>query len=287
MLERLLQLYPTAVTHTPPAKEAYIALLVEQQWLYIPREVISDTELALLQVFLDVDATTKLELVGLDKTWYDFLYHHATLPNNLPDSVRFLHLQLISTPMDTVLWRETLAASIEGFVGIIPLDVKRFVCILDGQTTSSATFLNSLNSLLNSLNADFELTTFGCLGQIYEGKATLPERYQQEVQLLESFFVQHVANDVVPLTALLLNHISHNIVQQLPALNELKRTILQSIEYSTTIQALIACQGNLSQTADKLFIHRNTLTYRLNKFMKETGFNLQYLPDLMICYLLL
>lgn len=38
-----------------------------------------------------------------------------------------------------------------------------------------------------------------------------------------------------------------------------------------TLAALLACNMNLSQTAKKLFIHRNTLLYRLQKLKEATG----------------
>nr|WP_240330085.1 MULTISPECIES: helix-turn-helix domain-containing protein [unclassified Facklamia] len=67
----------------------------------------------------------------------------------------------------------------------------------------------------------------------------------------------------------------------------LQQIIRQNNEYSSLIQALFEHQGNLSQAAEQLYIHRNTLTYRLQKFYKETGMQLQHLPDLVICYLCL
>ena len=53
------------------------------------------------------------------------------------------------------------------------------------------------------------------------------------------------------------------------------------------LETLFEHQGNLSQAADELYIHRNTLTYRLSKYTKETGLNLQHLTDLIVSYLAL
>jgi purine catabolism regulator len=39
----------------------------------------------------------------------------------------------------------------------------------------------------------------------------------------------------------------------------------QNGELIKTLEAYFACHGNLSQTADMLIVHRNTLLYRMNR----------------------
>ncbi|NRE28611.1 Fis family transcriptional regulator, partial [Enterococcus faecalis] len=51
--------------------------------------------------------------------------------------------------------------------------------------------------------------------------------------------------------------------------------------------ALWKNQGNISSTAKDLFMHRNTLHYRLEKFFEQTGLSLKKMDDLIFCYLLL
>nr|WP_241393066.1 helix-turn-helix domain-containing protein [Clostridium tetanomorphum] len=46
-------------------------------------------------------------------------------------------------------------------------------------------------------------------------------------------------------------------------------------EIITTIEEFIKSDLNISDAAKKLFIHRNTLIYRLDKIYKETGFDIR------------
>lgn len=50
-------------------------------------------------------------------------------------------------------------------------------------------------------------------------------------------------------------------------------------EMMETIRAFFRNDLNLSTTARELFIHRNTLIYRLDKIRKETGFDLRHFRD--------
>lgn len=61
---------------------------------------------------------------------------------------------------------------------------------------------------------------------------------------------------------------------------------LNSDEIKTAMNFL-ECNLNISETARKLYIHRNTLIYRLDKIQKDTGFNLRIFKDALEFYLLL
>ena len=54
------------------------------------------------------------------------------------------------------------------------------------------------------------------------------------------------------------------------------------IELLNTIEQFLQCDLNLSETAKKLFIHRNTLIYRLDKIKKETGFDIKNFNQAMV-----
>ena len=46
-----------------------------------------------------------------------------------------------------------------------------------------------------------------------------------------------------------------------------------------TLDAFFVCHGNLSQTATRLHIHRNTLTYRLEQIAQITQVNFDDADD--------
>ncbi|WP_438435040.1 PucR family transcriptional regulator [Gorillibacterium sp. sgz500922] len=50
-------------------------------------------------------------------------------------------------------------------------------------------------------------------------------------------------------------------------------------ELLTTLESFFAQECNVSETAKKLYIHRNTLLYRLDKFKQETGLDVRTFND--------
>ena len=45
-------------------------------------------------------------------------------------------------------------------------------------------------------------------------------------------------------------------------------------ELTKTLNTYLECSGNGTETAEKLFIHRNTLHYRIEKIEQITGYDL-------------
>ena len=42
-----------------------------------------------------------------------------------------------------------------------------------------------------------------------------------------------------------------------------------------TVRAYLLCNGNITKTAQDIFVHRNTLLYRLNQIRDLTGWDLE------------
>ncbi|MGG6313310.1 PucR family transcriptional regulator [Paenibacillus macerans] len=55
--------------------------------------------------------------------------------------------------------------------------------------------------------------------------------------------------------------------------------LLQDEETLTTLETFFALDCNVSETAKRLYIHRNTLLYRIEKFKQETGLDVRTFRD--------
>ena len=56
-------------------------------------------------------------------------------------------------------------------------------------------------------------------------------------------------------------------------------------ELEQTAMSFFECNLNISETAHKLFIHRNTLIYRINKLESITGYDIRKFNDAINYYL--
>lgn len=292
MIASLKKIYPNSL-HKPqnlPSSEAYFHFCHEDDSLYIPLQDLDAAQLQLLKVFSQKTATSRPNLLTnqLEERWYQFLVHkHSAIPTGV-DHIRILQLDYYKRPdaFDYMMWRETLMSAIEAVVTVIQLNERRLLVILDSDKSDTDAMMQ-ITGLVNTLDDDFELSTRGIIGQIHTVSHALPTLYENEQALFDKALQSEVFNHIQYLSDRLLTYIAHEATLQQPILANLRQQILSNSEYEATIRTLFEHRGNLTQAAEALFVHRNTLSYRMNKFTKETGFNLQHLPDLIICYLAL
>jgi sugar diacid utilization regulator len=91
--------------------------------------------------------------------------------------------------------------------------------------------------------------------------------------------VLHFHDSIPQLVSTLLpntdrTHIVQHILQGIDTDEELLRTI----------KMYFACNQNLTLTAKKLFIHRNSLHYRLEKLTERTGLDIRRFHDAFALY---
>jgi carbohydrate diacid regulator len=78
------------------------------------------------------------------------------------------------------------------------------------------------------------------------------------------------------------------LIYQLPLplcrmfISEVLRGISINLETIQTVEKFFECHLNVSETAAQLYIHRNTLIYRLDKIQKTTGLDLRCFEDAII-----
>ena len=67
------------------------------------------------------------------------------------------------------------------------------------------------------------------------------------------------------------------------------KEIIDSIEKKDldTIKAFLMCNGNSSVTANELYLHRNSLNYRMNSFINNTSMDIRDINTLMFLKLIL
>ncbi len=113
------------------------------------------------------------------------------------------------------------------------------------------------------------------------------EACREAEQALETGRIFHLKDPV----QIYRKQILERMLQEIPA--ERRRAIRRELltdggerilndEMMETADAFLRSDLNLSDTARQMFIHRNTLTYRLDKIRKETGLDLRRFSDAVI-----
>lgn len=127
----------------------------------------------------------------------------------------------------------------------------------------------------------------GCwagIGRNVEEAEKLPESYRMAMKALETGLRHKAAGKVFAYDKLVLERLADMIPEEDAAM--LRGEILSpetdkllTPEILETIQVFFRNDLNLSTTARQLYLHRNTLMYRLEKVRRETGLDLRKFED--------
>ena len=140
------------------------------------------------------------------------------------------------------------------------------------------------NNLAENILSDLYIECTIAIGGMIESLENLKNIYSNCLQALDLKKKYNLSSYVINYEKMLI----YRIISSLSM--ELKQIILSSVfnlndtdvidnEIETTIDAFFKNNLNLTDTAKSMFIHRNTLLYRIEKFQKHTTLDLKKFDD--------
>ncbi len=143
------------------------------------------------------------------------------------------------------------------------------------------------NSIVDTLSSEFYTRCYVGIGTVVEGMKDLARSFKEAQIALDVGKVFDTDKNIVRYDNLGIAR----LIYQLPTtlcdifLREVfKKGSIESLDHETlfTIQKFFENNLNVSETSRKLFVHRNTLVYRLEKIKKITGLDLREFEDAIV-----
>ncbi|MGT2888332.1 helix-turn-helix domain-containing protein [Streptococcus didelphis] len=263
----------------PLPDQDWISIEEEGHYLHFPKDSLSERE----QLLLALGRGQQVSLGQLRSPWYHYLLEHEGQP---PES--FENCQLIYLNHHLPLSLE-LIDLLRGMIGqveaVLPISQTRTALLCPQE--SSSDLLQLLGDLLPTIESDFGLALTIFMGNSWHKVAasSLRDCFEEENRLLTAYLSQKSAGHLLTFSEVILWGLLTG--QSLPSVMAyFNQRIKESSEVAELVKAMWQSHANLVQTAQKLFIHRNSLQYKLDKLSHQTGLNLKHLDDLAFAYLL-
>jgi hypothetical protein len=275
MLEQLKKHYEGKIMTNPENSEAQYTWLKtpDGEFFGIDLEALSESESSLLLALCQYEGKLNNTLSQPENRWHRILYEDEHYDGS--GSFRFLHL-LFKKPLQEL---SSLKQAVHGLfphssVFILHPDQKSGVIIEQEYSDSDEEAYAGFKELVTSdLYLDVQL--FAGLWQqdgsdpaiVYQAER---EAFQSAAGNLPPKDVYRFS-DIIP--RLLLNDAAGHTKQVLSSL--LPEDILEDKEMVQSIKVYIESGFNISVAAKKLYIHRNSLQYRVDRFAERTGIDVR------------
>ena len=253
--EEWLQLFPNSkiMHHIPEDTKNYVISLEENTYLQISSEDLSSREIALLETL----TKTPVKMANHLSPWQQYLEQGGQCPVQL-ENIQLIHVCLIQKNRDF----------------------------------NEQEWLEMMQEIFGDV-----LTSFSCFPKHYTivRKANVETISTHELQAIhatveEDFAISylHESNKQTCLAfaPMVLWGFTQKKLDFSPIPETLYKQMVQD-EFPDLIEALWQERGTLTKAATRLFIHRNTLQYRIDRFGQLTGLALKNMDDLTLCHFLL
>ncbi|MDR2833568.1 MAG: helix-turn-helix domain-containing protein [Streptococcaceae bacterium] len=271
--EEFLKIYPQAKpVLTSKEQPDQLILRIEERLYVLNKNELTKNEIKLLTTLFKAKIYPK-------SPWLKFL-ETGTLP---PLETKFRLIQFTTT-QEINEYIEVVQEMIPSVLSIIQLSDKQGLLI--EEYTKNTFSLQEYQEIFLALDADLLAETKAYVGNIYHTNEWKVEFFLNEQEKFMQFLHLNTGTRVQSLSGIFLTSEVSQIIDKNPSLLHLKGQLIKNHENIELIRALWKHQGSLTQTAKELYLHRNSLQYKLKKFEAEFAFSLKDMNDLLLCYVL-
>lgn len=260
-------------------KATDLSLPYDKAWFILPKNKLSLTEINLLETLFPETSFVDTK----HHQWYNILF--ANEPVKEEGYFRIYQIQIQSMPdYSKQTWLENIREMLH-LVDDFFLSPKELILV---EKKSKHSFsLEDLKGLFATLDADFDATTKIFVGSFFEARENFTQLFAEEQHICQQEAKRFFQEKFLSLAPIALDYLTKEKIEKSQLLQSFRKVLLKDEELLEIILALVKNQGNVSSAAKDLYMHRNTLQYRLDKFHEQTGFNLKNMEDLTLCYLLI
>ncbi|MFJ5715052.1 PucR family transcriptional regulator [Neobacillus sp. NPDC093127] len=282
MFKKLLSIYENSILflNQPenPSDEFFTLFNdAENEWISIPKTDVSEKELKLLKtIFKLVEVETSANH-STSNGWNQFLLLNGPLPSYPSEeaSIRLIQFHMSSDDANQIEMESALKGFFTEDVLIIWENGSRGIVI--EEKTQISLSEEELISMSETLESDFYVKISFYIGKLHPFSLELREKFRQEQEYF-SFGIINLGNPHIltferVFPAFLAHHLPEELKQKVN--QEVIELFQDDPEMFATVKIFLENNLNASLTAKRLYIHRNTLQYRIDKFCEKTGIGLK------------
>ena len=260
----------------PPA--GYVAIpLRAHQWLLLKEEELTEREKQLISWLGGEEEVAP-------NPWYQYLIDGKGEAPRVIKKMQLVYCHIShSTAEGTASWLEMMQTLLPNFRATLQLSGQDYVLILDQD--QSLPVADILKDTVSAMEYDFNIRLSILVGQVWteskDGKVSPVIRAEQAVFRA---WIREGHQGVYRFSQLYLWGIEQADLDLTPIKERLHQLIESQDQLQDIIVALWDNGAVVTKAAQQLYLHRNSLQYKIDKWEELTGLQLKNLTDLALCY---
>lgn len=281
--EEWLALFPQgSITTTYPTTTTTDLVLTinDGSYLLLKYSDLSPREVALLSL-TQIDAR---QPVATRTPWQRYLEDGGQHPSS-PSNIQFIHIYLLqkNTDFNESEWIQMMSDLLGDTIVAFRCFHKHYTFVRNATTPLT---LDAMKQWHETIEEDFAITMTPFLGNNWGTLSDLTHLYQAEKALFVAYLHASNRQRLLDFPTLALWGLTSDKADMTPIPARLV-SLMEEEDIPSIVTALWVEHAVLTKAAARLYIHRNTLQYRIDRFYERSGLNLKNMDDLTLCHLLL
>ncbi|MDZ5470174.1 helix-turn-helix domain-containing protein [Bacillus sp. 31A1R] len=276
MFKKIIELYPEALLlqEQPTFENTYhwFTSLTNREWLGIPKSALTDKELTLLKTLFSYYEPTGRD--SYSQSWFNFLFLTGEIPSGKDVRYRVIQFHCSGNQWERQDIETALLNFFQTETTLFWENESRGIIV----EMESEGFLkeDDFHSISETLESDFYIKTTFYIGKFLSRTNELKRVFRLDRSFYDSC-LERLSNRERIFTfektfpSLVTKQLSNDLKEAIAL--QLLSGLKDDEELLTTVKVFIENNLNVTLTAKKLYIHRNTLQYRLDKVSEKTGIN--------------
>ncbi|MBZ5199909.1 helix-turn-helix domain-containing protein [Planomicrobium chinense] len=288
MEKELFSLFPSCEMFTEyPAKPVqgfYVFQQAEKgRWFKIHKKDVSTRDYALLTM-LFTEIRPEADAPSVSRRWLSYLESDGEPPVPFKTDIRIIQLYFGEQLIEQTELQEASCAFFGKAVQLVFASPHE--ALLIEVKTCAAHEPESFSSYMSALESDFYIKAKMYIGKFQPADSRFPAHFATE----KEWFRKSLANGSAEHIYTMENLFPLHLIEQMPS--DMKEILVKEVltplsydqEILETVRTFFENGFNASVASKKLYIHRNTLQYRLNKFQEITGISLKDFNGALVAY---
>ena len=283
LAKELLDWFPDGkILDQPVDKEGYLCLsLPNNQWLLLEEASLSEREKQLVSLLTQQEQTISLN------PWYSHLIEGKGQAPQTFKKIQLVYCHLSYFQQENLSsWLDMMRTLFPNYLTTIQVGAQDYLFVLQQDKYTSVRSI--LTDTLEAVEYDFGVRLSIMLGQVWSqtGNQSLIEVIKAERDLFKNWWRQG-HQGVQIFSQLYLWSLGEKQVDLRIIKDYLRQLIQDQDQIQEIILSLWDNSAVLTKTAQQLYLHRNSLQYKIDKWEELTGLQLKDLTDLTLCYQLI
>ena len=283
LAKELLDWFPDGkILDQPVDKEGYLCLsLPNNQWFLLEEASLSEREKQLVSLLTQQEQTISLN------PWYNHLIEDKGQAPQTFKKIQLVYCHLSYFQQENLYsWLDMMRTLFPNYLTTIQVGAQDYLFVL--QQDKYISVRSILSDTLEAVEYDFGLRLSIMLGQVWSQNAqqSLSDLIKAERELFKTWWRQG-HQGVQTFSQLYLWSPGEKQVDLRIIKDYLRQLIQDQEQIQEIILSLWDNSAVLTKTAQQLYLHRNSLQYKIDKWAELTGLELKDLTDLTLCYQLI